>query len=184
MVTVPATIALLRVIRRYYDNEEERLASTSDFTLGETDPPTVLVAFEGRSRMSDRALQFAMTLSPDVIALHLLRLEGPEAEEDSRALKARWAAEIETPLAARGLRPPRLICLPAPYRTIHEPLLAFVEKLDVDTPAARSLCSSQSWCSATGGSGCCTRGGESDSRAALLEHGGDRLNVIIAPWRE
>lgn len=183
ILALPATIALLLVIHSYYENLDRRLASQEPFSLGETDPPTVLVAVEGRNRLSDRALQFAMTLSPDVIAVHLLRLEGPEAEEDGRELRRRWDAEIVAPLTALGRVAPRLVLLPAPFREIHGPLLKFMEKLDVDTPG-RSVAVLipelvlKHWWERILHSG---RGER--LRAALLKHGGPRLNVIISPWR-
>ncbi len=183
ILALPATIALLLVIHRYYQSLDERLISRGPFSLGDTDPPTVLVAVEGRNRLSDRALQFAMTLSPDVIAIHLLRLEGPEAEEDGRELRRRWDAEIVVPLTALGRVAPRLVLLPAPFREIHGPLLAFMERLDADTPG-RSVAVLipelvlKHWWERILHSG---RGER--LRAALLQHGGPRLNVIISPWR-
>ena len=184
VLAIPATIALLRAIRRYYDQEDAQFACAGPFQLGETAPPTVLVAIEQRNRISDRALQFAMTLSPDVIAVHLQRLDGPEAEDDGRALKARWAEEVAAPLEAAGRQPPRIVLLPAPYRTIHEPLLAFVAKLDADTPGRSvailipELVLRHWW------ERLLHQRRAERLRAALLEHGNDRLNVIIAPWRE
>ncbi len=183
VLAVPATIALLRAIHGYYERLDRHLAVSGPFAPAETEPPTVLVAVEGRSRLSDRALGFAMTLSPDVIAVHLLRLEGPEAEEDGAELRRRWEEEIAAPLAARGLTPPRLVLLPAPYREIHAPLLAFMDKRDADTPGRSvavlipELVLSHWWERVLH-----TRRAER-LRAALLEHGGPRLNVIISPWR-
>ncbi len=127
--------------------------------MEETEPPTVLVAVEGRSRMSDRALQFAMTLSPDVIAVHLMNLEGPEAEEDVRQIKLRWADEVVTPLTVRGRASPKLVLLPAPYRKLADPLLEFLEKLDADTPGRAVAVLIPELVLKYGGSGYCTAGG-------------------------
>lgn len=184
VLALPATVWLLLAIHRYYANLDGRHATSGPFALDETEPPTILVALEGRSRMSDRALQFAMTLSPDVIAVHLLRLEGPEAEDDGRDIRRRWNEEIAASLAARGLKPPRLVLLPAPFREIHGPLLDFMERLDADTPGRSvavlipQLVLAHWWERLLH-----IRRGE-QLRAALLKHGGPRLNVIIAPWRD
>ncbi len=126
VLAIPTTIALLIAINRYYKDLDRRLEPSGPFALAEIDPPTVLVAVDGRSRMSDRALQFAMTLSPDVIAVHLLKLEGPEAEEDGRAIKESWQREVVEPLEARNLAAPRLVMLPASFREIPSPLRAFM----------------------------------------------------------
>ncbi len=183
ILALPATIALLLVIHHYYERLDGRLASQGPFSLGDTDPPTVLVAVEGRNRLSDRALRFAMTLSPDVIAVHLIRLEGPEAEEDGHELRRRWETEIMAPLTALGRAAPRLVLLPAPFREIHGPLLSFMEQLDADTPGRSvavlipELVLTHWW------ERILHSGRGERLRAALLKNGGPRLNVIISPWR-
>lgn len=183
VLALPATVWLLLAIHRYYVRLDERLAISGPFTPEETEPPTVLVAVEGRNRLSDRALRFAMTLSPDVIAIHLLQLEGPEAEDDARRIRTAWEAEVVTPLEASGSRAPRLVLLPAPFREIHGPLLKFIEKLDNDTPGRSvavlipELVLTHWWERVLH-----SRRGER-LRAALLQHGGSRLKVIISPWR-
>ncbi len=183
VIAIPLIIALLHAIHRYYRRLDSSLACTGPFTLQEADPPTVLVAVEGRNRMTDRALQFAMSLSPDVIAVHLLRLAGPEMDDDGKQLKQQWQAEIVTPLEARGVKAPRLLLLPAPYRELHEPLLKFIAKLDDETPG-RSVAVmipeavKQRWWEHALHNNRAAR-----LRKMLLKHGNARLNVFIAPWR-
>ncbi len=183
VLALPLTVWLLLSIHRYYARLDARLAMSGPFALEETEPPTVLVAVEGRNRLSDRALRFAMTLSPDVIAVHLVQLEGPEAEDDGRRMQREWQAEVVTPLEASGSRAPRLVLLPTPFREIHGPLLDFIEKLDRDTPGRSvavlipELVLTHWWERVLH-----SRRGE-QLRAALLKHGGPRLNVIISPWR-
>ena len=183
IVAIPLIYGLLRAIGRYYEALDARLQARGAFDLDERAPPTILVAVEGRSRMTDRALQFAMTLSPDVIAVHLLRLEGPDSEDDGRRLKAEWAEQVLAPLAACGVPAPRLMLLPAPFRRIHEPLLELIERLDAETPGRSvavlipELVLGRWWERLL-------HPRHADSlRRALLAHGGPRLNVITAPWR-
>ena len=183
VVAVPAVIALLLAVRGYYTRLDKRLACAGPFTMGETLPPTVLVAVEGRNRMSDSALRFAMTLSPDVIAVHLLRLEGPDAEEDGRDLRRRWEDEIVAPLTAAGVRPPRLVLLPAPFREIHGPLLKFMERLDVDTPGRSVAVLIPEIVLARRWERLLHVGRAERLRTALLRHGGPRLTIITTPWR-
>ncbi len=183
VLAVPVAIAALLAVGRYYDRLHASLAISAPFAVEETAPPTVLVAVEGRSRMSDRALQFAMTLSPDVLAAHLLRLEGPDAEEDGRMLRRRWDREVVQPCDALGVTAPRLMLLPAPFREIHGPLLELIERLDAETPGRSvavlipELVLTHGWERLLH-----TRRAER-LRTALLKHGGPRLNVIISPWR-
>ena len=183
VIAIPAIIGLLHMIGRTLDRDDARLAASGAFRIEETAPPTVLVAFADRNRMTDNALGFAMTLSPDVIAVHLLRLAGPEEDEDGAAIRARWEAEVAEPLAARGLAPPRLMLLPARYRELHEPLLELIGKLDAATPG-RSVAvmipevARRHWWEHL------LHGTRADRlRRMLLRHGDARVRVILAPWR-
>lgn len=183
VLAIPLIIALLLVIKRYYQRLDAHLTVTGPFAVEETAPPTVIVAVEGRNRMSDRALRFAMTLSPDVVAVHLLRLSGPEAVDDGADLERRWTRDIVDPLAARGLQAPRLVLLQAPYRELHEPMLEFIAKLDADTPG-RSVAVlipelvKRRWWERFMHNHRAER-----LRKMLIRHGGPRVNVIIAPWK-
>ena len=183
VIAIPAIIAGLHAIRRIYDRDDARLAASGPFRIAETAPPTVLVAFAERNRMTDNALGFAMTLSPDVIAVHLLRLAGPEEAEDGAAIRRRWEAEVAAPLEAAGTAPPRLMLLPARYREMHEPLLELIRKLDAATPG-RSVAvmipeaARRHWWEHL------LHGTRADRlRRMLLRHGDARVRVIIAPWR-
>ncbi len=182
MVAIPIIIAVLVAIGRHYDRYDAALRCTGPLAVEESDPPTVLVALEERNRMTDRALQFAMTLSPDVIAIHLLRLSGPESDDNSQLLR-RWQAEVVEPLEACGRRAPRLVLLPAPYRELHEPILELMARLDRETPG-RSVAvlipelQKRHWWDHILHSNRSER-----LRRMLLERGGSRVNVIIAPWR-
>ena len=145
--------------------------------------PTVLVAVEGRSRMADGALQFAMTLSPDVVAVHHVQLAGPEPEDDGAALKQRWHDDVVRPAEASGLKAPQLLLLPALYRELHEPFLELIAQLDEQTPG-RSVAVlipelvKRRWWERVLHNHRAER-----LRKMLIKHGGPRVNVIIAPWR-
>ena len=184
VAALPALVLLLFGVHRYYARLTRRLATTGPFVLEETDPPTVLVAYEERNRMSDRALQFAMTLSPDVLAVHLLRLAGPDEEENLAALRHRFEEEVAGPIAAAGHLPPRLVLVPAPFREIEGPVLELVRKIDEQTPG-RSVAIlipelvGRRWWQLALHSRRAKR-----LRSALVEAAGPRLMVVSAPWHD
>lgn len=183
VVAIPAILWLLTSIRRYYERLDRDLSPTSPFQAEDQPVPTVIIAIDARSRMTDRALRLAMSLSPDVVAVHLLALEGPQVEEDCIEIRRRWAAEIEAPIAAQGRTPPRLMLIPAPYREIHRPLLDLVAKLDAAAPDREvavlipELVLSRPWERLLHGRQAARL------RAALIAGGGSRMNVMTAPWR-
>ena len=118
-----------------------------------------------------------------MIAVHLLRLAGPEIEEDLRALRETWDAEIAAPIAAAGATPPRLVLLPAPYREIHGPILKLVDKIDADTPGRSVAILVPELVIAHWWQRLLHSRRAHRLRAALVEHGGPRLMVITSPWR-
>jgi hypothetical protein len=130
IVVIPAVVALLKWIRGYYDRLAASIRDTQPLQLRDTRPPIVLVVMSGWTRIMDKAMDMALSLSPDVIAVHLYQLSGPEEVEHCRELREQWAAWVEAPVRAAGLTPPRLVILRAQRRAIHEPVLKFVGELD------------------------------------------------------
>ncbi|WP_217429747.1 APC family permease [Sphingomonas bacterium] len=182
-LAVPVIIGVLALTHRYYHRLEHRLRTRAAFSIEEFEPPTVLVAFEERTRMTDRALRFAMTLSRNVIAVHLLALGGPEEEGNIAERRAAFDRDIAGPIEARGQPAPRLIQIAAPYRDIAGPLLELIDRIDADTPG-RSVAILipelvlRHWWERLLHS---RRGAK--LRGVLLERGGPRLMVISSPWR-
>ncbi len=184
VIAIPATVGVLVAVKRYYRRIDQALAPEREFQIGDAEVPTVLVAYESRNRMTDRALSFAMTLSPDVIAVHLLRLSGPEADEaDIAAIKAEFEREVCEPLRKRGQSAPRLVGLPAPYREVHGPLLRLVEKIDTDTPGRAVAILIPEMVLEHGWERFLHSHRAARLRKALLAHAGPRLMVITSPWR-
>ncbi|HKU16983.1 MAG TPA: APC family permease [Steroidobacteraceae bacterium] len=182
LAVVPAVIILLRSIRRYYDRLGARVRDTSPLHITSAAPPIVLVAIDEWNQLSDKAVTFALNLSPDVIGVHLTQLEGPYSNEEQRKIEEQWHCRVREPARKAGHPPPDLAVLPARYRAIHEPVLDFVHGLEerfrdrtiavlipelvkqrwyqrlLHTDRARHL------------------------RSQLLKHGGTHLTIINVPW--
>ena len=137
LLAVPITIGALKLVRRYYDKAEAAQHSTGPLRFAKQTPPVVIVATAGRSRLSDEALRFALDLSPDVVAVHLTSLEGEDSTTKTATLRESWRTDIETPAQQAGLRPPRLVVLPATYRRVEQPLLALIDELRPKMPGRR-----------------------------------------------
>jgi len=85
----------------------------------------VIVPIQAWTSISERAMQFALTLSPEVHALHV------GTEDENNELQQNWKRLVEDPVARAGGTPPNLVMLPSPYRLIIKPILEFV--LDAET---------------------------------------------------
>lgn len=134
LVIIPAAIVLLKSIRHYYDAVAERLRDDGPIALTQAEPPIVVVATEDWNRLTDRALCFALTVSPDVYAVHLNKVEGPDAEEEEQEFRKQWQADVEEPARAAGLPCPVLMILEAQYRRLDVPLLGLVEEMQAENP--------------------------------------------------
>jgi hypothetical protein len=181
ILVIPCVIALLLAIHRYYALVASAVQA-GPLDVEDTRPPILLVAIQEWDRLAGKALRLAVTLSPDVVAIHLTHLMGPQTEESGKHLQAQWRRDVETPAAAAGLPVPRLVVLPATRRAIHEPILKFVDEPEERFGERRIvvlvpeivkrhwyqhiLHAHHAW----------------RLRRQLLLHGGSRLTLMNVPW--
>jgi amino acid transporter len=182
VVIIPCVIALLKSIRSYYDSLAERLKRSAPMRASTSKPPIVLVATEDWNELTSKALTFAVSLSPDVIAFHVTELSGPEGEEHGRSLRRHWGTAVEDPAREGDLPVPRLIILNGQYRTIHEPVLKLVRELEEKFPGRRVAILvpevvKQHWYQ-----NLLHAHNARHLRRQLLRHGGPRLTMISMPW--
>jgi hypothetical protein len=74
LIAIPCVIVLLKAIKRYYERVESALRDDDQLQFRPAKPPFVLVMTREWNRLTDKALCFAMQLSPDVMAVHLAAL--------------------------------------------------------------------------------------------------------------
>jgi hypothetical protein len=182
LLIIPIVILLLKAIRNYYDELAAHIRDSKPLELRDIRPPIILVTTEGWNKLTDKALRLALSLSPDVIGVHLAQLFGPDAEEDERKLRAQWEIDVARPARAAGLIPPRLMILQAQYRAIHEPVLKLVQELEAKF-GPRSIAVlvpevvKQQWYQHL-----LHTHRARHLRSQLIRHGGSRVTVINVPW--
>jgi len=120
-------VAMLWVQRHYKDVAAE-VSDSLPLQLDSLGPPLVVVPIQSWSKISQRALQFALTLSPDIRALHVAD------EDETNALREQWGRMVEEPLQRTGRKPPELITLPSPYRLVIRPILDYVLEVEKELP--------------------------------------------------
>jgi hypothetical protein len=183
VLVLPIVITALKLIRRYYDSVAQQVADRAPLQLGSCTPPVVLVMIDEWNKLTDKALAFAMSLSPDVIGVHLTDLEGPESDSRDRELQSIWQTYVGQPARDAGMPPPRLMVFQARYRTIHEPVLKVAHTLE-EKLGTRSIAVlipeivKRHWYEHLLHINRAQR-----LRTQLLKHGGDKLTVINVPWR-
>ena len=182
IVVIPLVIALLASIGRYYASLNRTLRKEGPIDLRRTEAPIVLVATEGWNRLTDKAIGFAAQLSPDVIAVHLTSLSGPDDTEGYRQLREEWRRDVEDPARQAGIGVPRLMLLQAPFRRIHVPILKLVDRIRAEHPERTiavlvpGLVKTRWW-------QYLLHLHRADRlRSALLRYGSSKLVVIDVPW--
>jgi len=88
----------------------------------------VVVPIEEWNRVSENAIEFAITLSSDVIAVHI---DSGEAEE---SFVKKWDEYVRTPTQSAGLPSPELTVLKSPYRYVIAPTLDYILELEKTHP--------------------------------------------------
>jgi amino acid transporter len=134
LLVIPCVILLLKTVKRYYADLDAQLREDGPLDLSHTEAPIVLIVTQGWNRVTDRALQFGIRLSPDVAAVHLTGLRGAQEDDDRQSLRRQWARDVEEPARKAGIRPPQLVMLQARYRRIEAPLLELVKSTIKDRP--------------------------------------------------
>ena len=182
ILVIPCVIMLLWAIKRYYDELDARLREHGPLSLFGLAPPIVLVTIQGWDRLTDKALVFALSLSPDVNAVHLTKLDPDDSEEKEARLRRQWEEDIERPAREAGFRPPRLIMIQSAYRRFQAPLLKLIKGLESEHPSRTiavlipEIVKRHWWQHLLH-----THRARSLANSLLL-YGGSRLAVMIVPW--
>jgi amino acid transporter len=185
VIVIPCTIVLLRAVRRHYDEIDHQVLQGShrQISLWHHDPPIVLVPIKRWDRLARKALEYAMRLSADVTALHVIALEGPDAKDQEDRLRTEWHACVERPAIRTGLKPPHLRFVSSEFRSITAPLLRSVEdaqRRDPKRPVTvilPELVEGRWW-------GYLMHANrERRLRARLLRYGGSNVVVSTVPWQ-
>jgi amino acid transporter len=115
-------------VRRHYNEVAAETRNTEPLRVTNMGPPIVIVPIQAWTTISERAMQFALTLSPEVHAVHI------GVEEETNELQQNWKRLVEDPVARAGGTPPNLVTLPSPYRLVIAPILDYVLKTEAQNP--------------------------------------------------
>jgi amino acid transporter len=183
VLVIPCVLALLKTINRYYEMIDRQLRDEGPIWLGGLQPPIAVLPLQRWDRLAEKAVRYALLMAPDVIAIHLTKLEGPDAEEHVGRLRREWRDEVERPSRSAGLTPPKLVISPSPYRSFAGRLLKHLAEIEAEHPGRPVLVvipevvKEHWWDHLLLDSSRIRR-----LRAALLRHGGPDLAVVTVPW--
>jgi amino acid transporter len=117
LLLIPVMMAVMLFIKRQYTSSAEQLAVRPDVHLpGPHREERVIVPVPGINRAVVQALNVARSVASDVLAVFVT-----DNAEDAAATRKRWEVQLpEVPL----------VIVESPYRTVVNPLLAYLDVLD------------------------------------------------------
>jgi amino acid transporter len=124
VIVVPLVVLLFSRINTHYRSVGVQVADDEPLVLSKAQPPIVLVPVQSWSKLTSRGLRFALELSPDVRALHILTQDSTISE-----LTPVWEELVAGPARAAGFPPPQLILRKSTYRQFFAPLVDYVLQL-------------------------------------------------------
>jgi amino acid transporter len=117
---VPLMIFAMTLVKRHYVRVSREIACSNPLRVEGIKPPLVVIPLDRWSRLSEKALRFALSMSPEIIAVHV------DSGHDEQSICDEWEQKVAEPLRSSGLPVPRLVNLMSPYRFVIAPVIDFV----------------------------------------------------------
>jgi hypothetical protein len=118
VLLIPALIVMMRAVRRHYARVGKEINSADAVRTDALCEPIILMPLDRWSRVAEKALRYAWTLSKEI---HVVHVRGEMTEE----LEGYWRRIVQDPAQAAGLPVPKLVVLDSPYRFIVRPIVEY-----------------------------------------------------------
>ncbi len=125
---IPAMVIVMISVRRHYDHVEGEISNPIPLDLTNLRAPLVVVPILDWNKIAQKALRFALNLSAEVQALHIL------CEKDAGDFCKTWNRFVKEPAERAGLAVPHLVVLKSPYRFVISPIVDYVLELERNNP--------------------------------------------------
>ncbi len=119
VLLVLVMIVFMRAVNRHYVRVNREIDLDRPIVPAEVSEPIVVVPIDRWSRISEKALSFALSMSCDIRCVHVQTVDGPDSFCDA------WDKDIVAPLKAAGRCIPKLITVQSPYRYIVTPIVDY-----------------------------------------------------------
>jgi amino acid transporter len=117
-------VMVMLAVKRHYDRVNHEIDLTRPIEPAEVTEPIVILPIDRWSRISEKALSFALSMSNDIRCLHV-----QTAEEPDQICKD-WERDVASPLRNAGKCVPKLEILDSPYRYVLAPVIDYILKAE------------------------------------------------------
>ena len=120
---IPILIFAMAAVHRHYQHIARETACPEPLQTTNIRPPIVIIPMDRWSRLSAKALRFAISISDE---LQIVHVDSPDVDHGKDELASVFPDKILKPLRDAGLAEPKFERLHSPYRTILMPLLEYI----------------------------------------------------------
>ncbi len=124
---IVAMIAGMRMVHRHYRRVGREINLDRPIVTSEITKPIVVLPVDRWSRISEKAICFALSIADDIRCVHVLIPDQPDPFCDE------WEEKVAKPLRDAGGTVPTLVTLKSPYRYILQPLVDYVLEVEKRT---------------------------------------------------
>jgi amino acid transporter len=124
VLLIPSLVFLFSYIGRHYQDLEKKTVLDRPIDLSTLKAPYVVTPVKDWSVVTERALRFSMSISPDVLAVHV-----DSEDADLEELLMKWHRFVEEPANKANATVPKLQIIRSPYRRFIRPVIEEVEKV-------------------------------------------------------
>jgi len=126
-------IIFMRSVNRHYREVAREVDLDRPIVPAEIQEPIVVLPIDRWSRISEKALSFALSMSNDIRCIHVVT-----TEENDKFCDA-WETDIAAPLRAAGRCIPKLVTIQSPFRYVLLPVINYVLEVESQTEL-RKIC--------------------------------------------
>jgi len=120
-------IVLMRAVHRHYVRVNREIDLERPIVPAEVTSPIVILPIDRWSRISEKALSFALSMSDDIRCLHV------QVADELDPICTDWERDVAAPLRAAGKCVPKLEILRSPFRYVLTPVVDYVFKTEHET---------------------------------------------------
>jgi amino acid transporter len=117
---IAAMMVMMRMVHRHYRRVAQEVNLDRALVTSEITKPIAILPIDRWSRISEKALCFALSISDDIRCVHVLMQDQPDTFCEE------WQEKVVKPLRDAGKTAPALVQLKSPYRYILQPLVDYV----------------------------------------------------------
>jgi amino acid transporter len=130
---VAVMIVFMNMVKRHYMRVDREISLDRPIQPAQLQEPIVVVPIDRWSRITEKALSFALSMSNDIRCLHVQVADEPDE------ICRDWDKFVADPLRAAGKCVPKFEILQSPYRYVLQPMVDYILKAEKESEA-RKVC--------------------------------------------